>query len=113
MNEPYTHAMHSRRCSESARSGLSAVGLRVQVQKRGVTYCARIAAPWTTPDGLDCWTVESTCPEVARFTVPVRRVRECGQADCSCAPTAAGVDRAKLAPHVSPAQAAAETGIRG
>jgi hypothetical protein len=84
MNQPYTHAMHSHRCHESACSGVSAVGLRVQVQKRGVTYCGRIASPWTTPDGKDCWTVETSSPEVARFTVPVRQVRECGFVDCNC-----------------------------
>jgi hypothetical protein len=81
---PYTHAMHARRCHESARDGVSAAGLRVQVQKHGVTYCAAIAAPWTTPDGLDCWTVESTSPEVARFTVPCKQVRESGSAGCNC-----------------------------
>lgn len=84
MNQPYTHAMHAQRCHESARSGVSAVGLRVQVQKRYVTYCARIAGCWTTPDNVDCWTVETTSPEVSRFTIPVRQVRECGQADCTC-----------------------------
>ena len=84
MNQPYTHAMHARRCSESVRNGVSAANLSVQVQKRGVTYCGVIKAPWTTPDGLDCWAVETTSPELARFTVPVRQVRECGQADCNC-----------------------------
>lgn len=84
MNEPYTHAMHARRCSESAHSGLSAVGLLVQVQKRHVTYCARIAGCWTAPDNVDCWTVETISPEVARFTIPVRQVRECGQTHCAC-----------------------------
>lgn len=84
MNQPYTHAMHAQRCHESARSGLSAVGLLVQVQKRHVTYCARIAGCWTTPDNVDCWTVETISPEVARFTIPVRQVRECGQTHCSC-----------------------------
>jgi hypothetical protein len=113
MNQPYTHAMHAHKCGEAGRSGVVLSAQPVQVRKNGVIYCARIANAWTAPNGLDCWTVESSLPEVARFTVPVRQVRECGQVDCSCAPTAAGVDRAKLAPHVSLAQAAAETGIRG
>lgn len=81
---PYTHAMHALRCCESAHAGVSAFGLWVQVKKRSCVYCARIAAPWTTPDGLDCWTVEAVLPEVARFTVPVRQVRLCGQSDCAC-----------------------------
>lgn len=83
MIQPYTHAMHAHRCHQMALQGVNTLGLRVQVQKRKITYCARIAAPWTTPDGVDCWTVESTLPEIARFTVPVRQVVECG-AGCKC-----------------------------
>lgn len=86
--QPYTHAMHAHRCHQSAQNGASAVGLLVQVQKRGVTYCARISTAWTTPDGLDCCTVESITPEIARFTVPVKQVRACGDAGCNCGETA-------------------------
>lgn len=84
MSEPYTHAMHAVRVRQLALQRVSGESLRVQVQKRGVTYCAAIAAPWTSPDGLDCWTVEATCPEVARFTVPCKQVRECGDERCNC-----------------------------
>lgn len=84
MSQPYTHAMHASRCHQNASLGVSAIALRVQVQKRGVTYCASIAGCWTTPDGLDCWTVETTSPEVARFTVPCKQVRECGDSACNC-----------------------------
>lgn len=84
MSQPYTHRMHGAKCRQWAEMGQVAHGLLVQVQKRGVVYCARIAEPWTTPTGLDCWTVESISPEVARFTVPVKQVRLCGACDCVC-----------------------------
>ena len=96
MSQPYTHAMHAHRCHQMALERVATAGLRVQVQKRGVTYCGRIAGCWTTPDNVDCWTVETTSPQVSRFTVPVRQVRECGQADCTCL---AEPDRGELATH--------------
>jgi hypothetical protein len=96
-NQPYTHAMHAARCAIAAQQGHVLASQRVQVQKQGVTYCASIKAAWTAPNGLDCWTVESTTPEVARFTVPCRKVLLCDLSDCTCAGGA--LDRAKLAPH--------------
>ena len=84
MTQPYTHAIHVKRCALDVQNGGSAVGLLVQVLKRNVVYCGCIAGSWTTPDGLDCWTVETSTPEQARFTVPVKQVRECGSADCKC-----------------------------
>lgn len=90
MSEPYTHAMHAHRCRKAALQRVSAADLPVQVQKRGVTYCGVIKSPWTTPDGLDCWTVETSSPEASRFTVPCKQVRECGQSGCVCVPTPAG-----------------------
>lgn len=99
MSVPYTHAMHATRCHQHAVWGVSAVALRVQVKKHGVTYCGAIAAPWTTPSGLDCWTVETISPEMARFTVPCKNVRECGDLQCSCVAPAIGTGRAELAMH--------------
>ena len=110
--EPYTHQQHGQRCHEAGKHDIVLSGQLVQVRKHGVMYCARIANSWTVPNGPDCWTVESMSPEIARFTVPVRQVVLCGDADCVCTPAAEGVDRAKLAPHEAPA-AGAETGIRG
>jgi len=84
MIEPYTHDMHALRCHLAAKENQICSSQLVQVKKRGVTYCARIANAWTVPNGPDCWTVESITPEVARFTVPVRQVVLCGQSDCTC-----------------------------
>ena len=83
MTQPYTHAMHAHKCHSLAVQGVNLDRVRVLVQKRGITYCGRIAGCWTTPDGLDCWTVETSSPEIARFTVPVKQVRECGPG-CVC-----------------------------
>lgn len=85
MSQPYTHAIHARACRKMALQGVVAANLMVQVQKRGITYCGVIKAPWTTPDGLDCWTIETTLPESARFTVPCKQVRQCAGLDGSCA----------------------------
>lgn len=87
--EPYTHQAHAKRCTEAGLQGRMLSSQLVQVKKRGVTYCARIANAWTVPNGPDCWTVESFVPELARFTVPVRQVVLCGQPDCLCLENAA------------------------
>ena len=84
MSAPYTHSDHARRCRESALSGQVLARQLVQVQKRGITYCAQLLEPWTTPSGLDCWTVHATHPETLRMTVPVSKVRLCGGAFCAC-----------------------------
>ena len=91
MSQPYTHAMHATKCQQLALARINAAGLWVQVQKRNVTYCGRIAGCWTTPDNVDCWTVETVSPEVARFTVPCKQVRACGESDCVCGAQAAAV----------------------
>lgn len=84
MSDPYTHADHMRRCIEAAKHGHVLARQHVQVMRRGVLYCAQICNIWTTPDGADCWTVETSYPEHARFTVPVKQVRLCGDAGCIC-----------------------------
>jgi hypothetical protein len=83
MTQPYTHADHAQHCREQALLGVVPSRRRVQVLKRRVPYCAQLIEPWTTPSGIDCWTVEADFPERARFTVPVKLVRACGQG-CTC-----------------------------
>ncbi len=85
-SQPYTHVDHAINCRDASLAGVVLAGKLVQVQKRGVIYCARIASAWTTPDGADLWTVESFSPERARFSVPVRFVRDCGDVQCVCTP---------------------------
>lgn len=84
--QPYTHLAHAQRVGQAARQLVVLSGQRVQILRRGVVYCARLCEPWTTPTGVDCWTVETTSPERARCTVPCKLVRVCGQADCACEP---------------------------
>jgi hypothetical protein len=84
--DPYTHARHATRCREAADRGLVLAGQLVQILKRNVVYCARIQHAWTTSDGMDCWAVLTSLPEVAKLTVPVRQVRQCGGPHCSCSP---------------------------
>jgi hypothetical protein len=68
--------------------------------KRGrIVYCAVIRGAWVSPDGKECWTLETLWPEKARLTIPVRNVIQCGGEFCSCAP-----DRASEAPHEAGAQ---------
>ena len=84
MSQPYTHAVHMTNMIEAAQQCRVIARKRVQVQKRGVTYCACIVEAWTAPNGLDCWTVEADLPERARFTVPCAKVRACGDSACAC-----------------------------
>ncbi|WP_394792464.1 hypothetical protein [Rhodoferax sp.] len=84
-NQPYTHSDHATACHAAAQRGIVLSSKFVQVRKNTITYCARIVNAWTTPSGLDCWTVESHMPECARFTVSCKNTRECGLSDCSCA----------------------------
>lgn len=80
--EPYTHAQHA--AYAAASHALTAKPRRVQVQKRGIPYCASIADAYTTPSGLDCWVVESDYPERARFTVACKNTRLCDGQGCAC-----------------------------
>lgn len=83
-NRPYTHEDHAKRCTQAARCGVVLSRQPVQIMRRGVHYCAVICNAWSTPDGQDFWTVETSHPEVARYTVPVKQVRLCGGAGCGC-----------------------------
>jgi hypothetical protein len=91
LSRPYTHAAHYERCVAAAKLGQVIAHQHVQVIKQGVHYCARIRSSWTTPDGLDCWTIETLSPEIAHFTVPCKQVRLCGQqGSCVCVAAPAG-----------------------
>lgn len=82
--QPYTHEMHWQACIAAAEQNRILARKRVQVIKKTVVYCAEIVWAYTTPDGLDCWTVESDLPERARFTVACKNVRECPADVCAC-----------------------------
>ena len=82
--QPYTHTAHYERCVALAKLGQLVTAQHVQVLKHGVHYCARIRSSWTTPRGLDCWTVETIHPEISHFTVPCKNVRLCGDEFCAC-----------------------------
>ena len=103
MTQPYTHARHAQRCRQMADSGAVLDRQWVQAQKHGVIYCGRIIAAYTVPNGTDCWTLETVTPEIARFTVPVKKVRLCGDSVCVCAEQAVGVGRGEPATHEPPA----------
>ncbi len=79
----YTHALHAKACGEAAKARKTLV-THVLVQKGPIVYCGVIKAPWTTPDGKDCWTVETLWPEKCRFTVSCKNVIECKSEKCSC-----------------------------
>lgn len=101
----YTHELHAQRCGEAARH--RQVLIQHVLAKRGpIIYCAVIKAPWTSPSGIDCWTVETSWPEKTRLTIPVRNVIQCGGDTCTCTDEAialalacASRDRASEAPH--------------
>lgn len=84
MTEPaYTHELHAKAC------GIAAQSRQVLVQhvlaKRGqVVYCAIIKAPYTVPEGPDCWTLETLWPEKSRLTIPCKNVIACNPLCCSC-----------------------------
>ena len=99
MNVPYTHAMHWSHGIKEAQEGRLIARKHVQVRKYGVTYCAQLVSAYTTPTGLDCWTVETLLPEQARFTVPCRQVRECVGASCLCQAGNPNPDRASFSSH--------------
>lgn len=77
MRTPYTHHEHYERVQAAALECRVIDGQPVCVVKRGIRYCARIVSAWTTPSGIDCWTVDADIPESCRFTVPCRQVFLC------------------------------------
>ena len=101
MTTAYTHAAHAKACQQAARAGHTLAKKHVQVRKKGVVYCAQIEEAYTTPDGLDCWTVISISPQIARFTVSCKNTVECGFGDCVCASAS---QKAVLAPSVASRQ---------
>lgn len=84
MSTPYTHEAHYARCVDAARLGQVPPMPLVQIMRRGVHYCGQLVRTWTTPSGLDCWTVDVIHPERARYTVPCKQVRLCGDERCIC-----------------------------
>ncbi|MEO8023870.1 hypothetical protein [Polaromonas sp.] len=98
-SEPYSYQAHAARCAEAARS--REVLVQHVLARRGpIVYCAVIKELWVTPDGKDCWTLETLWPEKARLTIPVRNVIQCGGEFCSC--------KAAAGACAGPAQAASE-----
>jgi hypothetical protein len=83
--EPYTHAAHSKRVHEAALNRVVLSNQLIQVKKGQVVYCAILKAPYTVPDGPDCWTVETVWPDAGKFTTVCKNVRLCGDEKCSCA----------------------------
>lgn len=84
MSEPdYTHALHGEACAAAAQNGI--VLIQHVLAKRGpIVYCATIKAPYTVPNGPECWTLQTSWPERARLTVPCRNVIACNPELCSC-----------------------------
>lgn len=79
----YTHALHAHECQLAAQAR-QVLQKRVLVRKGQIVYCATIKAAYTVPDGPDCWTVETSWPERARFTVACKNTIACPEACCSC-----------------------------
>lgn len=79
----YTHQVHAARCREAAQN-FQVLVQHVLVKQGLIVYCAVIKCAWTTPDGLDCWTVETSWPERTRLTTPCRNVIQCDVTACSC-----------------------------
>lgn len=86
MSEPYTFAHHATRCMEAAHSRVVLIQF-LKVKLRGVVHCARIKHAWTTPDGLDLWTVELLGPGAGQLSIPYKQTRQCSGVDgrCHCA----------------------------
>lgn len=99
-SEPYTYQAHAARCAEAARRREPLVQ-HVLARRGPIVYCAVIKELWVTPDGKDCWTLETLWPERARLTIPVRNVIQCGGDTCSClpAPCAGGAPLAGTPAH--------------
>ncbi|MDP2034193.1 MAG: hypothetical protein Q8K29_12345 [Polaromonas sp.] len=92
----YTHSMHAAACAKAAQR--REVLVQHVLAKRGrIVYCAVIRGAWMSPDGKECWTLETLWPENTRLTIPVRNVIQCGGEFCTCTASAgacAGPDQA-------------------
>jgi hypothetical protein len=92
-SEPYTFLRHAQLCSEAAAR--REILVQHVLAKRGpVVYCGVIKDAWTTPDGTDCWTIETSFPEKTRVTIPVYNVIQCGGPVCSCVAASERAQRA-------------------
>ena len=84
-SEPdYTHEAHASACYIAATESHQVLLQHVLAKRKGVVYCGTIKAPYTVPNGPDCWTINTLFPEVSRMTVPCRNVIACPSASCSC-----------------------------
>jgi hypothetical protein len=99
MNQPYTHAIHARRCREAADHGLVLSGQHVQVMTHRTACCARIVTAWDTSDGLQMWQLDLLGPLKGRMSVPANKVRQCSGLDGSCSCAAETADRASFSSH--------------
>lgn len=80
---PFTHAAYVQKFG--LLEGVKPLSIKVQILRRGVTYCGTLADVWTAPNGMECWTVQTTSPEFARFTTPCCNVVECpNDGHCTC-----------------------------
>ena len=77
MRTAYTHSEHMRRAGVAALQRSVIENQPVCVVKRGIRYCATIVNAWTSPAGIECWTVQASLPEVCRFTASSRNVFVC------------------------------------
>lgn len=89
MQQPYTHKDHWIYCRDMVMQNRMATRRHVLVRKHTLVYCAQIIEPWTTPNGVDCWVVESVFPEEARFTVACKNTFVCSATDHTCMPVSA------------------------
>lgn len=95
---PFTHDEYARQFAQTPLEGAT-LPLRVQVLKRGVTYCGTLRDKWTAPNGLQCWSVDTTTPEFVSFTVPCRNVVLCpDDGFCTCRKAARLLGEAATAP---------------
>ncbi|MDQ0608891.1 hypothetical protein QFZ83_003062 [Variovorax sp. W1I1] len=82
--EPYTHAVHARRCREAADEGEVLAGQFLQVKSGPVVYCARIVAAWDHQDAGEMWKLELLFPVKGLQSFPAKRSRQCGGVDGRC-----------------------------
>ena len=84
--DPYTHQVHARRCREAAEQH-QVLQQFVQARYGFTSCCARIAAAWDTPDGLQMWSLDLLGPIRGRLSIPANRTRQCSGLDghCACA----------------------------
>lgn len=80
----YTHELHALACRLAAIAGTVLQNQHVLCKRGQIIYCATLQQAYTSPNGLECWTVNTIWPEKARLTIAVRNVVACHPASCSC-----------------------------